>query len=188
MARSEAAARHQAYAARFATLIDGVTDWAAPTPVREWTTRDVASHLIEWLPGFLSLGSTVTLPAVPAVAADPAEAWRVHAGGVQAVLDDPGVDRQVFHSRMFDELPLAAAIDQFYTTDVFLHSWDLARASGQDDTLDEGTCAQLLAGMQQMREVIRQSGQFGDQQPVGADAGPQEHRIAFIGRDPHWRP
>jgi hypothetical protein len=31
------------------------------------------------------------------------------------------------------ELPLDAAIDRFDTTDVFMHTWDLARAIGQDD-------------------------------------------------------
>ena len=67
-----------------------------------------------------------------------------------------------------------------------MHTWDLARASGQDDTLDEAECAEVLAGMQQMAPVIRASGQFGDQQPVADDASAQEKLIAFIGRDPHW--
>ena len=28
------------------------------------------------------------------------------------------------------------AVSQFFTADVFMHTWDLARATGQDDTLD----------------------------------------------------
>ena len=58
-------------------------------------------------------------------------------------------------------LPLATAIDQFYTADVFMHTWDLSRATGQDDRLDPDFCAQLLGGMEQMEEVLRSSGQFG---------------------------
>ena len=188
MSRTEAAARHRAYADRFATLIAGVTDWTAPSPVKEWTARDVVAHLIDWFPGFLSMGSDVQLPAGPAVCDDPAGAWRVRAEAVQQILDDPATDDRIFHSRMFDDLPLAGAIDQFYTTDIFMHGWDLARASGQDDTLDEATCAEMLAGMEQMAPVIRASGQFGDQQPVADDASAQERLIAFIGRDPNWRP
>ena len=36
-----------------------------------------------------------------------------------------------------------------------MHTWDLARASGQDDTLDAEKCAVMLAGMQPMDEVLR---------------------------------
>lgn len=188
MARLEAAARHAAHSVRFAALIDGVADWTAPTPVKEWTARDVVAHLIDWFPGFLAMGSDVSLPAGPTVADDPAGAWRVRASAVQSILDDPATDRRVFHSRMFDDLPLADAIDRFYTVDIFMHSWDLARSSGQDDTLDEATCTDLVAGMAAMSEVIRSSGQFGEQRQVADDASAQDRLIAFIGRDPHWRP
>lgn len=187
MTRTEAAVRHAAYAERFATLIDGVADWSAPTPVKEWTARDVVNHLIDWFPGFLAMGSDVVLPDGPAVADDPAGAWQVRADAVQAILDDPATDQLIFSSRMFDDMPLAVAIHQFYSVDVFMHSWDLARSSGQDDTMDAATCAELLAGMESMAAVIRGSGQFGDQQPVADDAPVQRRLLAFIGRDPHWR-
>ncbi len=185
MLRSEAAERHAAYADRFATLIDGVADWSAPTPVKEWTTRDVVAHLIDWFPGFLAMGSDVRLAHGQDVATDPADAWRVRSASVQAILDDPA-DR-TFSSQMFPEMPLAAAIDQFYSTDIFMHSWDLARSSGQDDSLDQATCTGLLAGLESMAEVIRSSGQYGEQHAVAADAPVQDRLIAFIGRDPNWR-
>ena len=186
MTRTEAAARHAAYADRFATLIDGVVDWSAPTPVKEWTARDVVGHLIDWFPGFLAMGSDVRLPDGPDVADDPAGAWRVRSAALQAVLDDPA--ERIFSSQMFPDMPLATAIDQFYTTDIFMHTWDLSRASGQDDSLDEATCAALLIGLQSMAEVIRASGQYGEEQPVADDAPVEDRLLAFIGRDPHWRP
>ena len=40
---------------------------------------------------------------------------------------------------------LDALIDQFYTADVFMHTWDIARATGQDDRLDEAFVADLDA-------------------------------------------
>ncbi len=75
---------------------------------------------------------------------------------------------------------------QFYTADVFMHTWDLSRATGQDDRLDPDFCAQLLGGMEQMEEAIRSSGQFGARVdvPVGADT--QTRMLGFIGRDPFW--
>lgn len=182
------AQRHRLHADRFATLIDGVADWSVPTPVKEWTARDVVGHLIDWLPGFLAMGSDVVLPGGPAVADDPAGAWRVRSQAIQAILDDPATQAVVFRSQMVGDMPLAKAIDGFYTEDIFMHSWDLARATGQDDTLDAAKCAEMLAGMQQMSDVIRSSGQFGEQQPVADDAPVQDRLMAFLGRDPNWKP
>ena len=67
-----------------------------------------------------------------------------------------------------------------------MHTWDLARATGQDDRLDQDFCAQLLAGMSQMEELLRSSGQYGPAVPVPEDASVQDRMIGFIGRDPSW--
>ena len=82
---------------------------------------------------------------------------------------------------------LADTVAQFYTNDVFMHTWDLARASGQDDNLDPAVCAEMFEGMSAMADMLRSSGQFGEQQPVRDDAGPKEKLMAFIGRDPYWK-
>ena len=42
-----------------------------------------------------------------------------------------------------------------------MHTWDLARATGQDETLDAEFSATLLAGMEPMDEILRASGQYG---------------------------
>ena len=76
----------------------------------------------------------------------------------------------------------------FYTADVFMHTWDVSRATGQDDRLDPDFCAQLLAGMSQMEDAIRASGQYGPAVPVPEDASVQDRMIGFIGRDPFWTP
>jgi uncharacterized protein (TIGR03086 family) len=140
----------------------------------------------EWLPPFLALGSGIHLPAGPSVDDDPVAAWQTHCDAVQAVLDDPATAGRLLSNPHIGELPLDRAIDQFYTTDVFMHTWDLARATGQDDDLDQDFCAQLLAGMEPMEEIIRSSGQYGPRVPVKEDADPQTRLLGFIGRDPEW--
>ncbi|GAA5180158.1 hypothetical protein GCM10023322_11830 [Rugosimonospora acidiphila] len=92
---------------------------------------------------------------------DPVIAWQVHCDGVQAVLDDPETAHRELTNPHIGSPPLETAIDQFYTTDVFMHTWDLSRATGQDDRLDPDFCAQLLGGMEQMEQVLRSSGQYG---------------------------
>jgi len=86
------------------------------------------------------------------------------------------------------EVPLDRAIDQFYTADVFMHTWDLARATGQDDRLDAEFCALLVGGMADFEDAMRSSGQYGARVDVPADADPQSRLLGFIGRDPLWKP
>lgn len=180
------AARHRRIAATFTDRVRGTTDWDAPTPVADWRARDVVGHLATWFPGFLAAGG-VALVAGPSADDDPVAAWEHHATAVQALLDGDGATRDFTHPHV-GTMPLAQAIDRFYTSDVFMHTWDLARATGQDDTLDPDECAALLAGMEPMEQVLRDSGQYGRRVDVPDDAPVQDRLIGFIGRDPGWRP
>ncbi|RNL62067.1 TIGR03086 family protein [Nocardioides marmoriginsengisoli] len=181
-----AADDHRAVAGLFSDLVGTTVPlaWDNQSPVREWKARDVVGHLVEWFPGFLESGAGITLPAGPSAADDPVGAWRHHAAAVQAVLDDPTTAGKVLTNPHLGEVPLDQAIANFYTSDVFLHTWDLARATGQPVALDEDRCAAMLAGMEPMDEVLRQSGQYGPRIDVPAGADAQSRLMGFIGRDP----
>jgi len=182
------AERYRRVAAEFGETVAGVSDWGAPTPVAEWQARDVVGHLSTWLPGMLGGGAAITFDPVPDAADDPVGAWQGINTQVQAILDYPE-RAQLLHSNPHTgENPVEQVIDQYFTVDVFLHRWDLARASGQDDRLDPAWVGQLLSGMTSVADMIRGSGQFGEQRPVPADATEQEHLMAFLGRDPRWSP
>lgn len=183
---TEEAARHRAVAAGFTGLADGVRDWDAPSPVAGWVARDVVDHLVSWSTGLLGAHGVV-LPPAPSDD-HPPERWRVHTAAVQALLDDPTSRDHVVRDPHFPEMSLTQVLDRLYTTDVFMHTWDLARAGGQDAHLDPDHCRELLAGMEPMEEVLRGSGQYGPRVPVGADADPETRLVAFIGRDPAWSP
>ena len=143
MTEDNIATRHAAVARRFAEVIDGVEDWSAPSPVAEWNTRDVVTHLTEWLPGFLR-GVGVDLPAVDDT--DPAAAFAAQTRNVQSLLEAPEAGREVVVESM-GAMPLDVLLDRFYVADVFMHTWDLARASGQPDRLDENLAGEMLVGM-----------------------------------------
>jgi uncharacterized protein (TIGR03086 family) len=183
---ADPARRHLLIADDFTRRVHGTVDWSAVAPVAGWTARDVVVHLVEWSAAFISAGSTVRLPAGPSPVEQPPAAWVWHRRAVQDVLDDPATADVVFHNPHTGSLPLPQAIDRFYTSDVFMHTWDLARATGQDDTLDPELCSVLLSGMQPLDEVLRSSGQFGPAVAVPDDADPQSRMIGFIGRDPAW--
>lgn len=179
--------RHRQITDLFTKRVRGTRSWDAPSPVPDWTARDVVRHLTEWLPALLASGSDVKLPHGPSPDEDPVAAWQVHCDGVQAILDDPQTEHRELTNPHIGTLPLATAIDQFYTADVFMHTWDLARATGQEDRLDAEFCAAMVEGMIAMEDVLRSSGQYGPAVPVPADADPQTRLIGFIGRDPNWR-
>ena len=182
-----AADEYREIAGRFSALVEAVPDdatWNRQSPVPEWTARDVVRHLVEWFPGFLAGGSGITLPRGPDVDDDPATAWRTMSDGVQALLDDPASHDTTLVNPHIGEVRLPAAISQFFTGDVFMHTWDLARATGQDETLDPQRCALLLDGLQPYEDVLRSSGQYGPKIEVPDDADVQTRMLAFIGRDP----
>ena len=182
------AERHRHVAATFTERVRAAKHWDAPSPIAGWKARDVVRHLVEWLPTFLAAGAAVELPSGPSVDDDPLVAWQTHCGGVQALLDDPATPKRMLVNPHIGTVPLDQAIDRFYTSDVFMHTWDLARATGLDDRLDTDFCATLLAGMEPMDEVLRSSGQYGPRVPTPADADAQTRLMAFIGRDPFWTP
>jgi uncharacterized protein (TIGR03086 family) len=181
-----AAEDHRAVAAAFTDRVRGVGPggWDAPAPCAGWVARDVVRHLVEWFPPFLAAGTGIELARGPAVDDDPVAAWSVHTDAVQALLDDPATAGRVLTDRHLGEIPLDQAVAMFYTTDVFLHTWDLARATGQDERLDADRCAGILAGMLPMDAALRKSGHYGPAVPVPDDADPQTRLLAFIGRQP----
>ena len=180
---NDIATRHAAHAANFTRIVNGVTDWDAPTPVAEWKARDVVEHLVSWPPAMLS-GYGFELAAVE-VGEDPAVAWAEHNASMETILaDEARLDTVV--TTHAGEQTVAWVLDSFYLPDVFMHAWDLAKASGQDPRLDPAVTESMALGMAESVEMLASSGQFGI--PVVLDEShPMEDRlIAVIGRDPHW--
>ncbi|HEX7351197.1 TIGR03086 family metal-binding protein [Brachybacterium sp.] len=181
------AEKYRLIAARFTEVVHGVTDWDAPTPVKEWRARDVVGHLAGWLPPMVEAGSSVRFEGGPSADEDPVGAWTALDAQVQELLTDAAA-ATILHSNPHtgQDRPLPEVVDQVFTADVFFHTWDLARSSGQDDTLDPDLLHAAFTGMSAMEEQLRPSGQFGQQQPVPEDATEQEQFFAFLGRDPRW--
>lgn len=180
------AKKYRAIAAEFDRRVRAVSDWDVPTPVKEWTARDIVDHLATWLPAVLS--SAVQLEPGPPASEDPVGAWENLDRQVQAILDDPASMEIIHTNPNTGENPLPVIIDRIFTGDVFLHTWDLARATGQPDRLDPDMVHDAYEGMRAAEEFLRPTGQFGEQQPVPDDAPEQDSLFAFLGRDPRWSP
>lgn len=183
---TEPAENHLVIAGVFSERVRGVElgAWDNPAPCEGWVARDVVRHLVEWFPAFVKAGSGVELPKGPSVDDDPVAAWTVHSDGVQTLLDDPASAERVLSNPHIGDMPLDQAVDQFYTSDVFLHTWDLARATGQDERLDPERCERMLEGILPFDEALRSSGHYGPRVEVPANADVQTQLLAFIGRRP----
>jgi uncharacterized protein (TIGR03086 family) len=186
---SEYSERYRKVAAAFTARVEAVPPgaWDNPAPVEGWVARDVVRHLTEWIPALFFSAWDVEQVAGPDVDDDPAGAWKAFDTLVQSILDDPA-QAEVVGTTPMGEASFEQTFDQIATNDVFMHTWDLARATGLDETLDPDEVHQLLVGMEPLDEMLRQSGHYGPRVPVPDDADEQTKLIAFIGRQPSPRP
>ena len=182
------AERYAAIADGFSALVNGTQDWSAPAPVAGWQARDVVWHLVDWLPGLLSTGASIELSRRDPASPDPAGDWSRLDGELRTILAQPDVVAGPFAHPQAGSMTVGTAIDMLYTPDVFMHSWDLATATGQSITLDADYSEGVLAGMEGIEEILRSSGHYGARVIVPDDADVQTRLVAFIGRDPNWSP
>jgi uncharacterized protein (TIGR03086 family) len=182
---SEISERYRRVAGGFSRRVQAVPvgAWDRPAPCEGWVARDVVRHLVDWLPAFFFGTWEIEAEAGPSVDEDPAGAWTALDVAIQAALDDPaiaGCERDNHMGRWTFE----QTIDTICTPDVLIHTWDLARAVGLDETLDAAEVHRFVEGMEPMDEILRQSGQYGPRVPVPDDADEQTRLIAFVGRTP----
>ena len=183
---SEIAERYWRVAGRFSQRADAVADgdWDRPAPCDGWVARDVVRHLVDWIPAFFDAAGGPALPVGPSIDDDPAGAWRTMSDGIQTLLHDPVASSTVVSHPRAGDHRFDDTIAMFVVGDVVIHTWDLARATGLDETLDADVVHDMLVGMEPMDEALRSSGHYGRKVDVPDDADEQTKLIAFTGRRP----
>lgn len=180
---TEQAERYATVADGFGDRVRGVAEWNAPTPCEGWVARDVVDHVVGWFPGLFFDPWGLQHPEGPSVADDPVGAWGALDAAVRAALADPAVAASEREIRP-GTFPFEQAVATFGTPDLLVHTWDLARATGQDESLDPAAVHELLEGMSAMLTDEMRGEQFGPAVPVPDDADEQTRLIAFTGRTP----
>jgi uncharacterized protein (TIGR03086 family) len=173
----------------FGALVDRVGDgqWSGPTPCTEWDVRTLVNHVVYeqlWAP-HLCAGETIADVGDryegDVLGDDPKGAWHGGIDGSRAAFDKVDLDATVHLS--FGDVPASEYLVQM-VTDLAVHGWDLAKATGGDTTIDPETATLLLDTWSAQEELVRGSGVFGDEIKVGADADDQAKLLALLGRDP----
>lgn len=187
--------RYRRHADAFEDKIAAVRpeQWSNQSPCAAWTARDVVDHIVA-MHGYMLRPVGREPSAAPSVTDDPLGAFRAARADVQALLDDPGLagaDCDTPAGRM----PVERQIDEVVSDDLVLHGWDLARATGQDDTMDPEDVARLWSSTTaippEVMEKFRTPGAFGpgvevygQEVQVPEDAPLQDRLLGLIGRDP----
>jgi uncharacterized protein (TIGR03086 family) len=180
---------------RTTEVLANVTDeqLTAPTPCEEMRLNDLVTHVGDLAKAFTAAArkefgeltdvapeptaerlDTDWRSSYPADLADLARAWQepsawegmTRAGG----FDMPG-----------DVSGLVAL------TEVVIHGWDVARASGQSYDIDDATADAVLPYVTQTAAEGPIEGMFGPAVPIADDAPVMDRIIALSGRDPAWR-
>lgn len=162
-----------------------------PTPCSGWDVQALVLHVVGQSMRNFTAAARGENPDWGAPAEDPREDWSASfRNRAQELLDtwrQADLDQPV---PMPDgsQVPLRTRIDQ-QITELAVHGWDLARATGQDMELDSVLAEHGLAWARRMlRPEFRGSDKaFGLEVPVD-DAAPAYERLAgWFGRDPGWR-
>lgn len=179
---SEIAERYRRLSEEFATSVAGVPGdrWDDQSPCEEWKARDVVRHVVDTQGMFLGFVGR-ELGDVPSVDDDPAAAWDQARATVQADLDDPERAAATFEG-FTGPSTFEGGVDRFLCTDLVIHRWDLAQATGQEITLRSQNMGDVRKSMTGLEDTMRGPGAIGPEldPPQGADE--QARFLAYFGR------
>ncbi|WP_368496757.1 TIGR03086 family metal-binding protein [Herbiconiux sp. A18JL235] len=171
---------HRGFAARVAA----VSDWDGPTPDTEWTVRDLVSHVIEeqqWVPWLLSgLSTRQAKSRLRPLSADLHHEWHVYSLAATTAWHDARPEAEV---NLASDTVTTIEYLKEQVADVTIHTWDLARAVGAEETLDEELVAAVWTVFEPQRDTLEASGLFASPVPVAEDAPLQSRLLALTGRD-----
>lgn len=182
---SEISERYARRASAFAEKVAAVSEdqWSAPSPCSDWTAKDVVRHVVDSQGRFLGFVGR-EMGEHPSVGDDPEGAVRAVTGRIQQDLEDPELAAETFEGFMGTQA-FETAVDRFLAADLVIHGWDLARATGQDDTIPVQDLAEMQEAVQQFpEEAMRSPGAFGPVVAVADDASDQDKLMGFLGRQP----
>jgi uncharacterized protein (TIGR03086 family) len=143
--------------------------------------RDVVGHVVGSSGLFLGFVGREA-PAGPSVDDDPLGAWANARDAIQAGLDDDAVAKAEFDG-FTGRSTFEQGVNRFLCPDLLVHTWDLSRATGLDETLPADEVAATMDGMSGFDEkMMRQPGVFGPAVDAPAGADDQTKLLAFLGR------
>jgi uncharacterized protein (TIGR03086 family) len=158
-----------------------------PTPCRDWDVRLLLNHIIG---GNYTIAEAArggrpdpTGDMEDHTRPDPGSNYIASADAALAAWAEPGAMERKVHMT-FGDIPAPAAVS-IHFLDIVVHGWDLARATGQDATIEADLAAEALDishGL--LSPELRAAGVFGPEVPISEDNPLHDRLVAFMGRRP----
>jgi uncharacterized protein (TIGR03086 family) len=168
--------------ARAADVVEGVRpdQLDLPTPCAQWSVQDLIDHMT----GSMHYLLTALGDGRGVVDEGSTTRYRDARAAVLGALAEPGAEDGTCTSPLGFEWTIAEATAGT-SMDNLVHTWDLARATGQDTTLDPAlveACTDMF--LPDMPDQGRVAGLVGPAVDIAEDADPQERLLAAMGRHP----
>jgi uncharacterized protein (TIGR03086 family) len=164
----------------------GDDDWSAPTPCADWDVGTLVNHVMAellWIPPLLA-GKTIAEVGDrfdgDVLGDDPGATWTTAAAEALTAAAVPGAQEATVHLS-FGDFPGSDYLGQV-TSDLVIHSWDLARGVGGDVRLRPELVAFVDAFLTPQVDAWRSAGAFGPAAEVAPDADAQARLLAQTGR------
>lgn len=169
----------------------GPDDHAGQTPCPDWSVAQLLTHLVVGNRIFAALlrGEQFESFAAAAAALAPeggATSLAAYDEAAGELVDAFGADGALERSVTvpFGTVPGEVAL-HLRITEIIVHGWDLARATGQRLVVpEEVVAAELAFSRQSVREVPPERAPFAPPQPAPEGADPLDQLVALLGRTP----
>jgi len=140
-----------------------------PTPCERWRVGDLVRHVVASPANFVTMlgGGEVEWDNPPPLGPDPAADFRA------------GAEELLAHDRESGGKAADVALPEFA-----VHSWDLARALGVDEPLDDEVAERGLGFMTENLTAENRAPAFGPEREAPDGASVHDRIAAFAGRSP----
>ena len=155
----------------------GPDQLSLPTPCGDWDVAELIAHLVAAPTHFVTMatGGSPDWSAGAPAADDRVAQFR------------SGADELLAFWRSAADTSEASPVD-WQLAELAVHTWDLARATGQTRQLDGEVAERGLAFMAAGLTADNRGVAFGPEVPVPADAAAYDRLAAMAGRDPFTQP
>ena len=154
-----------------------------PTPCAYWTVQGLVAHMVQAPVAFAEFLEKGT-PPVPGVQARDASAQAFDAATAKALAAAKAPGALAKKATTPAGEMTAGQFMMLVASDLCVHTWDLAKATGQDAKLDPKMVETSYAVFSPIAQFARQAGAFGPEVKVAASAGGQDKLLGVTGRRP----
>jgi uncharacterized protein (TIGR03086 family) len=170
--------------------VTGIGDdqWTSRTPCEDWDVRELVNHIVSgnfWA-GELARGKTIEEVGDrldgDVLGDDPTAAYDESARAASEAFHAPGA-MEAPCAVSYGPVPGEVYLGHRFI-DVLVHGWDVAKATGQDTTLDPELVEACLAVIEPQKDLLLGSGAFGAHHTMPPGADRQTELLTLLGRTP----